>query len=67
MKNFKVSLLMAVNVVFTFAAAEAKEWNEITIATEGAFAPWNFTDSSGKLDGLEIELAADMFRRMSAN
>ena len=65
MKNFKVSLLMAVIVVFTFAAAEAKEWKEITIATEGAFAPWNFTDSSGKLDGFEIELAADLCNRMN--
>ena len=65
MKNFKVSLLMAVVVVFTFAAAEAKEWKEITIATEGAFAPWNFTDSSGKLDGFEIELAADLCNRMN--
>lgn len=65
MKNFKVSLLMAVVVVFTFAAAEAKEWKEITIATEGAYAPWNFTDSSGKLDGFEIELAADLCNRMN--
>ncbi len=65
MKNFKVLLLMAVIVVFTFATAEAKEWKEITIATEGAFAPWNFTDSSGKLDGFEIELAADLCKRMN--
>lgn len=65
MKNFKVSLLMAVIVVFTFAVAEAKGWQEITIATEGAFAPWNLTNSSGKLDGFEIELAADLCNRMS--
>ncbi|MBF2714711.1 MULTISPECIES: transporter substrate-binding domain-containing protein [Rhizobium/Agrobacterium group] len=37
---------------------------EIKIATEGAYAPWNFTTSDGKLDGLEIELANDLCARM---
>ncbi|TIO52174.1 MAG: transporter substrate-binding domain-containing protein [Mesorhizobium sp.] len=36
----------------------------ITIATEGAYAPWNFTTPDGKLDGLEIELANDLCARM---
>lgn len=36
----------------------------ITIATEGAYAPWNFTTSDGKLDGLEVELANDLCVRM---
>ncbi|MBW9063036.1 transporter substrate-binding domain-containing protein [Rhizobium herbae] len=36
----------------------------ITIATEGAYAPWNFTTADGKLDGLEIELANDLCTRM---
>jgi octopine/nopaline transport system substrate-binding protein len=37
---------------------------EITIATEGAYAPWNFTTADGKLDGLEVELANDLCARM---
>ncbi len=37
---------------------------EITIATEGAYAPWNFTTADGKLDGLEVELANDLCERM---
>ncbi|MBW8302298.1 MAG: transporter substrate-binding domain-containing protein [Hydrogenophaga sp.] len=37
---------------------------EIKIATEGAYAPWNFTTADGKLDGLEIELANDLCARM---
>lgn len=37
---------------------------EIEIATEGAYAPWNFTTADGKLDGLEIELANDLCARM---
>jgi len=36
----------------------------ITIATEGAYAPWNFTNADGKLDGLEIELANNLCERM---
>jgi octopine/nopaline transport system substrate-binding protein len=36
----------------------------ITIATEGAYAPWNFTNAEGKLDGLEVDLANDLCARM---
>ncbi|TIX20262.1 MAG: transporter substrate-binding domain-containing protein [Mesorhizobium sp.] len=36
----------------------------ITIATEGAYAPWNFTNADGKLDGLEIDLANNLCERM---
>jgi octopine/nopaline transport system substrate-binding protein len=38
--------------------------NPIKIATEGAYAPWNFTTADGKLDGLEVELANDLCARM---
>ena len=37
---------------------------EIKIATEGAYAPWNFTTADGKLAGLEIDLANDLCARM---
>jgi octopine/nopaline transport system substrate-binding protein len=36
----------------------------VRIATEGAYAPWNFTRPGGGLDGFEIELANDLCRRM---
>lgn len=45
----------------TIAAAQPKS---ITIATEGAYAPWNFTEANGKLAGFEIDLAADLCKRM---
>jgi octopine/nopaline transport system substrate-binding protein len=38
----------------------------IRIATEGAYAPWNFTAAGGKLDGFEIELANDLCARMKS-
>ncbi|GGD73163.1 octopine/nopaline transport system substrate-binding protein [Rhizobium sp. BK226] len=38
------------------AHAEDKTWKTVTIATEGAFKPYNFTKPDGTLDGYEIEL-----------
>ena len=43
------------------AAAQQKT---IKIATEGAYAPWNFTGAGGKLEGFEIDLANDLCKRM---
>lgn len=47
------------------AAAQGKKWETVKIATEGAYAPWNFTGPDGKLDGFEVELAADLCKRMA--
>ena len=45
-------------------AAYAKDWTHITIATEGAFPPYNFHAPDGSLAGFEIDyahaLCADM-------
>ncbi|TYC68952.1 transporter substrate-binding domain-containing protein [Stappia sp. BW2] len=51
-------------LAFGPAAMAQSAPTEITIATEGAYAPWNFTTADGKLDGLEIELANDLCARM---
>ena len=37
----------------------------VRIATEGAYAPWNFSKPGGGLDGFEIDLANDLCRRMN--
>jgi octopine/nopaline transport system substrate-binding protein len=52
---------------FTPAALGQETPTAITIATEGAYAPWNFTTAEGKLDGLEVELANDLCARMKIN
>jgi octopine/nopaline transport system substrate-binding protein len=49
---------------FAPAAVGQDAPSAITIATEGAYAPWNFTTADGKLDGLEVELANDLCTRM---
>lgn len=61
MKKF---LLAAVAASLT-APAFADDWTSVRIATEGAYKPWNFTDSAGNLIGYEIDLYADLCARMS--
>jgi len=52
-------LLVATNVA-------AQDWSTIRVASEGAYAPWNFTNAQGELDGFEIELMRDLCARMDA-
>jgi octopine/nopaline transport system substrate-binding protein len=47
------------------ASAQGKKWETVKIATEGAYAPWNFSGPGGKLDGFEVELANELCRRMN--
>ena len=44
--------------------AAAKDWTKVTIATEGAYEPWNFVQPDGKLAGFEIDLAHDLCSQM---
>ncbi|MDE2333014.1 MAG: transporter substrate-binding domain-containing protein [Rhodospirillales bacterium] len=46
------------------AAASAKTYKHITIATEGAYAPYNMHAPDGKLIGFEIDLGNDLCARM---
>jgi octopine/nopaline transport system substrate-binding protein len=58
--------LIAASAVLAAGAAMAADWSKIRIATEGAYPPWNSTDSSGQLIGFELDLAKDLCLRMSA-
>src|SRR5829696_845812 len=53
----------ALGVLVAFSGASAQE-KTFKIATEGAYAPWNFTGAGGKLEGFEIDLANDLCARM---
>jgi octopine/nopaline transport system substrate-binding protein len=44
-------------------AAQAKDWKTVTITLEGAYAPWNLTNSDGTLGGFEPELAKVLCER----
>jgi octopine/nopaline transport system substrate-binding protein len=66
MKRISALLAIAVAAVaFTGgdAAAQAKKWSKVRIATEGAYMPWNGKDASGKLVGFEIDLANEFCKR----
>ncbi|MBT5195819.1 MAG: transporter substrate-binding domain-containing protein [Rhodospirillaceae bacterium] len=60
----KLLTLAAIAAMAFAGAAQAADYKKIKIATEGAYAPWNYKDSSGKLIGFELDLAADLCKRM---
>jgi len=45
-------------------ASFAKDWKTVVIGMEGAYDPWNLTDSSGKIVGFEVDLANDLCKRI---
>jgi octopine/nopaline transport system substrate-binding protein len=59
-----VAALALAAVVSGAAPVVAKDWKTVRIATEGAYMPWNGTDTAGKLVGFEIDLAADLCKRI---
>lgn len=64
MKKLFLASLVGMGILALSAQAFAGSYKKITIATEGAYAPWNFSSASGELDGFEVELAADLCSRM---
>jgi octopine/nopaline transport system substrate-binding protein len=63
----KMAVLMGLALAVTAsngAESQAKEWTKVRIATEGAYAPWNFKTASGELDGFDIDVSHELCRRM---
>ena len=60
--TLSASLLLA-GLAFA-GPASAKEWKTVTIALEGAYAPWNLTNPDGTLGGFEPELAKILCEHM---
>ena len=54
---------LAAAVVGVLAIANPAAAQKVRFATEGAFAPYNYTEPSGKLAGFEIELYQDLCAR----
>ncbi|MEQ8587846.1 MAG: transporter substrate-binding domain-containing protein [Thalassobaculaceae bacterium] len=55
---------LAAGVASTASAADWGKGSTVRIATEGAYAPWNYTDSSGALVGFEVDLYQDLCARL---
>ncbi|MDP4163161.1 MAG: transporter substrate-binding domain-containing protein, partial [Bacillota bacterium] len=43
---------------------QIKDKGEVTIGTEGTYAPFTFHDKSGNLTGFDIEIAKEVFKRL---
>jgi octopine/nopaline transport system substrate-binding protein len=63
--KFLKSCALGVSLASALAAApaSAKDWKTVVIAMEGAYDPYNLTDSSGKIVGFEVDLANDLCKR----
>ena len=65
MKSAITSLAALVGaVLLALSPAGADLPDKITIATEGAYAPFNYLDERGEVQGFEIDLAAAMCERI---
>src|SRR5689334_18096187 len=54
-----VKLAVIAGAVLALSALDASaQMRKVKIATEGAYAPWNFVNSQGKLEGFELDLGA---------
>ena len=58
-----ISVAVAAALVTMAGVADAKDWKNIRIASEGAYPPWNSTDASGKLIGFDIDVANEVCKR----
>lgn len=56
-----IILMLGMGIATSAARAET-----LTIVTEGAFRPWNFTEADGSLSGYEVDLAQDLCARIQA-
>jgi octopine/nopaline transport system substrate-binding protein len=62
--NIKKSFaLVGIAAMLAGGAATAQD-RVVKIATEGAYAPWNFTGADGKLEGFDIDLANELCNRI---
>ncbi|HEY6518634.1 MAG TPA: transporter substrate-binding domain-containing protein, partial [Roseiarcus sp.] len=62
LKALGLGAALAVGVAFA-PTAFAKDWKTVVIGMEGAYEPWNLTDSSGKIVGFEPDLIMDVCKR----
>ena len=59
-----VRLAVLAGAVLALSAFDASaQVRKVKIATEGAYAPWNFVNSQGKLEGFELDLGAELCKR----
>ena len=64
MNLFKATAIAGAALAVCLASGDASAQNrKVKVATEGAYAPWNFVNSQGKLEGFELDLGAELCKR----
>jgi octopine/nopaline transport system substrate-binding protein len=64
MKFTRLAVAAAAVLALGLAASDASaQMRKVKVATEGAYAPWNFVNSAGKLEGFELDLGAELCKR----
>ena len=69
MKPFKWLLTLGMSMLVVAGVANrsnAGDWSTIKIGTEGAYAPFNYHDAAGKLQGFDIDIVQALCDRMHA-
>jgi octopine/nopaline transport system substrate-binding protein len=61
---FAAGAVMAGLLLTGVPAAQSKEWSKVAIATEGDFVPYMKIAPDGTKQGFEVDLAADLCKRM---
>jgi octopine/nopaline transport system substrate-binding protein len=62
--KYTFGVAIAVLTLALASAAWAKDWKTVVIGMEGAYEPYNLTDSSGKIVGFEPDLVNDLCGRL---
>ncbi len=64
MKITRLAVVAGAVLALGLAAFDASaQMRKVKVATEGAYAPWNFVNSAGKLEGFELDLGAELCKR----
>jgi lysine-arginine-ornithine-binding protein len=65
-RPFRLSLLLVLAIA-ALGSGEARAGQKLTVATEGAYAPFNFVASDGSLQGFDVDIAKALCERIKAD
>jgi arginine/ornithine transport system substrate-binding protein len=64
--NRILGVVVAAAIAVAAGGAWAKDWTKIRIATEGAYAPFNYVEPSGELAGFDVDIAKALCAELGA-